>query len=302
MVFDRKILVIPDNVKYEEHNIVTSGDVVIGDRTEFGLGVITDGRIFVGEKAKISGSLSTTEDVRIDMWSEVIGDLKTDKSVFLADKVKVKGKLSVGQDLDISDSSEVEKFEAKGWINVRSPISLFIYMYLYLLELMRQGKSQEVELILNELDEDEEDIVISEIFTFVPNDSEVSLQQTSVKGHCSVGNNCRILGNYSVTGFMKIGNKTRFHGSIEAGRDVDIGSESEIVGSIISKGKVTIEGNTHIHGDIKAKNVELLKSAIVEGKIQAVEGVVFATPESRDIKTKVERFERGLDDLDAVLD
>ena len=167
---------------------------------------------------------------------------------------------------------------------------------------MRQGKSQEVEMILNELDEDEEEIVISEIFTFVPNDSQVSLQQTSVKGHCRVGDNCRILGNYSVTGFMKIGNKTRFHGSIEAGKDVDIGSESEIVGSIVSKGKVTIEGNTHVHGDIKAKTVEMLKTAIVEGKIQASEGVIFATPESREIKTKVERFERGLDDLDAVLD
>jgi predicted acyltransferase (DUF342 family) len=302
MVFDRKILVIPDNVKYEEHNIVTTGDVVIGDRAEFGLGVITDGRIFVGEKAKIAGSLTTVEDVRIDMWSEVNGDLKSDKSVYLADKVKVKGKLSVGKDLDISDSSEVEKFEAKGWINVRSPISLFIYMYLYLLELMRQGKSQEVQTILNELDEEEEEIVISEIFTFIPNDAEVSLQQTSVKGHCRVGDNCRILGNYSVTGFMKIGNKTRFHGSIEAGKDVDIGSETEIVGSIVSKGKVTIEGKTHVHGDIKAKTVEMIKSSIVEGKIQAVDGVVFATPESRDIKTKVERFERGLDDLDAVLD
>jgi predicted acyltransferase (DUF342 family) len=302
MVFDRKILVIPDNVKYEEHNIVTSGDVVIGDRTDFGLGVITDGRVFIGEKAKIQGSISTPDDVRIDMWSEVTGDVKSEKSVYLADKVKVKGKLSVGQDLDISDSSEIAKFEAKGWINVRSPISLLIYMYLYLLELMRQGRSQEVEMILNELDEDEEDIIISEVFTFVPNDSEITLQKASVKGHCRVGDNCRILGNYSVTGFVKIGNKTRFHGSIEAGRDVDIGSETEIVGSILYKGKVTIEGNTHIHGDIKAKTVEMLKSATVEGTIQAADGVVFATPESRDIKTKVERFERGLDDFDAVLD
>jgi predicted acyltransferase (DUF342 family) len=302
MVFDRKILVIPDNVKYEEHNIVTKGDFVIGDRTNFGLGVITDGRVFVGEKVKIAGSLATPDDIRIDMWSEVSGDVKSDKNVYLAEKVKVKGKLSVGLDLDLSDSAEIEKFEAKGWINVRSPISLFIYMYLYLLEMLRQGRSQEVEMILNEMEEEDEEIIISEVFTFVPNDSEITLQNASIKGHCRVGDNCRILGNYNVTGFVKIGNKTKFHGSIEAGKDIDIGNYTDIIGSLTCKGKVTIEGNSHIHGDIKAKSVEMIKSAVVEGKIQAQDGVVFTSSESREIHTKVERFERGLDDLDAVLD
>jgi predicted acyltransferase (DUF342 family) len=302
MVFDRKILVIPDNVKYEEHNIVTSGDVVIGDRANFGLGVITDGRVFVGEKVKIKGSLTTPDDIRIDMWSEVSGDVKSDKNVYLADKVKVKGKLSVGMDLDLSDSAEIEKFEAKGWINVRSPISLFIYMYLYLLEMLRQGKSQEVEMILKEMEEEDEEIIISEVFTFVPNDCEISLQNAKIKGHCRVGDNCRILGNYNVSGFVKIGNRTMFHGSIEAGKDIDVGSATEIVGSLTSKGKVTIEADSHIHGNINAKSVEMLKSAVVEGTIQAQDGVTFTTPETRDIRTKVERFERGLDDLDAVLD
>ncbi|UCE73403.1 MAG: polymer-forming cytoskeletal protein [Methanomassiliicoccales archaeon] len=302
MVFDRKILVIPDNVKYEEHNIVTKGDFIIGDRTNFGLGLITDGRVFVGEKTKIKGNIVTPEDIRIDMWSEVFGDLKSDKNVFLAEKVKVKGKLSVGRDLDLADSAEIEKFEAKGWINVRSPISFIIYIYLYLLELMRQGRSQEVEMILNELDEENEEFIISEVFTFVPNDSEITLQKASIKGHCRVGDNCRILGNYSVSGFVKIGNKTKFHGSIEAGRDVDIGSSTDIVGSVTSKGKVTIEENTHIFGNVKAKTVEMLKSVIIDGMIKAQDGVNFTSQESRDIKVKVDRFERGLDDFDAVLD
>jgi predicted acyltransferase (DUF342 family) len=222
--------------------------------------------------------------------------------VYLAEKVKVKGKLSVGLDLDLSDSAEIEKFEAKGWINVRSPISLFIYMYLYLLEMLRQGRSQEVEMILKEMEEEDEEIIISEIFTFVPNDSEITLQNSTIKGHCRVGDNCRILGNYTVSGFVKIGNKTKFHGSIDAGKDIDVGSETDIIGSLSCKGKVTIEGKSHIHGDIKAKSVEMIKSAVVEGKIQAQDGVVFTTSESREISTKVERFERGLDDLDTVLD
>jgi predicted acyltransferase (DUF342 family) len=302
MVFDKRTLVIPDNVKFEEHNIVTTGDFIIGDRAKFGLGIITDGRVFVGENANISGSITTSEDIRIDMWTQVEGDVKSKKDVFLADKVKVKGKLSVGRDLDLSDSAEIEKFETKGWINVRSPISLVIYLYLYLLEMLRQGRSQEVAMILEELEDEEEDFVISDVFTFVPNDSLITLQNTNVKGNCRIGNDCRILGNYQLSGKMKIGNNTRFHGSIEASKDVDIGSDTDIVGSISSKGRVTIDANTRIHGNVKGKSVELLKSVVIEGKIQATDGVTFTTQEAKDIKVKVDRFERGLDDIDAVLD
>lgn len=302
MVFDKKTLVIPDNVKFEEHNIVSKGDFIIGDRANFGLGVITDGRVFIGEKVHVRGNIVTKDDIRIDMWSQIEGDVTGDKNVYLADKAKVKGKLSVGRDLDLSDSAEIEKFEARGWINVRSPISFIFYIYLYMLELIRQGRSQEVEMILDELDKEDEEFLISDVFTFVPNDSEITLQRATVKGNCWIGAKCRILGNYFVSGYMKIGNNTKFHGSLEAGKDLDIGCDTEIVGSITSKGRVTLDDNTHIHGNVKAKSVELLKSVVVEGTIQATDGVTFTTQESKEIKVKVERYERGLDDLEAVLD
>ncbi|UCE38278.1 MAG: polymer-forming cytoskeletal protein [Thermoplasmata archaeon] len=302
MVFDKKTLIIPDEAKFEEHNIVASGDFIIGDRADFGLGVITDGRVFVGEKTHVKGSITTKDDIRIDMWTHVDGNVTGEKDVFLAEKVKVKGKLSVGKDLDLADSAEIEKFEARGWINVRSPISLVIYIYLYLLELMRQGRSQEVAMILDELEEDDNEFLVSEVFTFVPNDSEIQLQSASVKGNCRIGENCRILGNYTVSGWVRVGGETKFHGSINAGRDVYIGNGSEIVGSITSKGEVTLEGDVRIHGNVKAKSVEMLKSTVVDGTIQAQDGVTFTSKESKEIEVKVERFERGLDDLDAVLD
>lgn len=302
MVFDKKTLVIPDEAKFEEHNIISKGDFIIGDRTDFGLGVITDGRVFIGEKARVKGSIVAKDDVHIDMWSQVDGDVSSEKNVYLADKVKIKGKLSVGMDLDLSDSAEVGKFEAKGWINIRSPISFIIYIYLYVLELLRQGRSQEVEMILDELEEEEKEYVISDVFMFVPNDSEISLQKAFIKGNCRIGEKCRILGNYIVSGKMKIGSNTRFHGSIGAGNDVDIGSDTNISGNISCKGALKIDANTYIHGNVKAKTVEMLKSTIVEGVIQAKEGVVFTTPVSKEIKTKIERYDRGLDDLDAVLD
>jgi predicted acyltransferase (DUF342 family) len=302
MVFDKKSLIIPNDAKFEEHNIVTSGDFIVGDRANFELGVITDGRIFVGEKTHIKGSLETKDDIRIDMWSQVDGNVSGEKDVFLAEKVKVKGKLSVGKDLDLADSAEIEKFVAKGWINVRNPISFVFYVYLYLMELMRQGKSQEVAMILEELEEEDEEFLISEVFSFVPNDSEITRQRASIKGNCRIGDNCRILGNYTASGWMKVGQNTKFHGSIDSGMDVLIESGTEIVGTITAKRDVTLQENVHVHGNVKARSVEMLKSTVVDGTIQAQEGVTFTSKEMKEIKVKVERFERGVDDIDAVLD
>jgi len=302
MVFDKKTLVIPDDAQWEEHNIVTSGDVIIGDRADFGLGVITEGRVFIGENARIGGNIAAKGDVHVDMWSQVEGDVKCDNDVFLADKVKIKGKLSVGKDLELSDSAEIGKFEAKGWINVKSPVSLMIYIFLYILELMRQGKSQEVEMILNELEEEDQEYIISDDFMFVPNDSKIDLQRAEIKGNARFGKNCRVLGNYYVSGSLKVAMNTKFHGSIDAGGEIDIGPTTEIEGHLTCKGLARIEDSATVRGNIKAKRIELQKSAVVEGTVTAKEGVTFKTPEAVEVETKIERFERGLDEVEAVLD
>jgi predicted acyltransferase (DUF342 family) len=302
MVFDKKTLVIPDDAQWEEHNIVTTGDVIIGDRTDFGLGVITDGRVFIGENATIAGNITAKNDIHVDMWSEIQGDVRCDKDVFLADKVKIKGKLSVGKDLELSDSAEIGKFETKGWINVRSPVSLMIYIFLYLMELMRQGRSQEVELILSELEEEDEEFIISEDFMFVPNDSKIDLQRAEIKGNARFGKNCRVLGNYYVSGDTKIAGSTKFHGSIDAGKGIAIGPSTEVEGHLTCKGLARIEDDVTVRGNIKAKRIELQKSANVEGTVTAKEGVTFTTSETKEMDVKIERFERGLDEMEAVLD
>lgn len=302
MVFDKKTLVIPDDAQWEEHNVVTSGDVIIGDRANFGLGVITEGRVFIGEKARIAGNITAKGDIHVDMWSQIEGDVRCDKDVFLADKVKVKGKLSVGKDLELSDSAEIGKFEAKGWINVKSPISMMIYIFLYILELMRQGRSQEVEMILSELEDENDEFLISEDFMFVPNDSKIDLQRAEIKGNARFGKNCRVLGNYYVSGSMKVAGNTKFHGSIDAGRGIDIGPSTEIAGHLTCKGLARIEDGVTVSGDIKAKRIEMQKSAVVEGTVTAKEGVSFTTTGTKEVDTKIERFERGLDEMEAVLD
>ena len=114
MVFDRKTLVIPEKTRFEERTITTKGDVVIGDRCLIRFGLKTDSRIFVGEHVIIDGELDANKDVRIDIFSNIGGDIKSGGNAYLGEKTKVKGKLSLKGDLDVGDSVEIEKgFEAK---------------------------------------------------------------------------------------------------------------------------------------------------------------------------------------------
>ena len=95
MTFDRKTLVIPDKTTFEERSISTKGDVVIGDRCLLQFSIDTDGRIFVGEHVITGGNLNATNDVRVDIFSEISGNIQSGGNVYLGEKVKVKGKLSL---------------------------------------------------------------------------------------------------------------------------------------------------------------------------------------------------------------
>jgi predicted acyltransferase (DUF342 family) len=142
MVFDRKTLVIPGKTQFEEKIISSVGDVVIGDRSLVHFGIKTNGRIFVGEYVITDGDLSAKNDVRIDIFSSIGGDISSGGNVYLGEKVKVAGKLSLAGDLDVGDNVEIESgFEAKGWINIRSPIPTVIYIFIYLLQLLKMGHS-----------------------------------------------------------------------------------------------------------------------------------------------------------------
>jgi len=154
MVFDRQTLVIPDGTTIDEGCIRTTGDVIIGDRCLVQYGIKTDGRIFVGEHVIIDGDLFATGDIRMDIFTRIRGNVNSDQNVYLGEKVSVDGKLSVTGDLDVGDSVNVKDgFEAKGWINIRSPIPMVIYIFIYLMQLLKMGHSEEIERILEELEE-----------------------------------------------------------------------------------------------------------------------------------------------------
>jgi predicted acyltransferase (DUF342 family) len=302
MTFDRKTLVIPDKTNFEEQVITTRGDVVIGDRSLLRFGVNTDGRIFVGEHAIIDGNLRSSTDVRVDIFSTIGGDIQSEGNVYLGEKTKIKGTLSLKGDLDVGDSVEIEKgFEAKGWINIRNPIPVVIYIFVYLMQLLKMGRSEEIERILEELEQnDGGTIPISESFLFLPNNSIISISNSKIEGSLQIGKECKLLGNYDIKGNISVDEKSEIFGTLKATGNVYIGKKVKIHGNITSIGIVNIAELVEIFGDVSGEEIFLSKTASVQGTLLGRKGISFQDVLKEQATEKVKRFENDIDVVDEV--
>lgn len=302
MTFDRMTLIVPDETKFEECNIITKGDVVIGDRCFVQFGIKTDGRIFIGEHVAIEGNLEANDDIRIDIFSNIKGNIKCGRNVYLGEKVKVEGKLALKGDLDVGDSVEISKgFEAKGWINIRSPIPVVIYVFIYLLQLLKMGHSEEIEKILKEIEEKGEDkIAISENFFFIPDNTIIGVLKSEVSYNLSLGKKSVLRGNFEIKGNVNLENDSIVHGSILSTGDFYCGKNTTINGNIMTNGNVKIEEKSSIFGNISGNKIFLSKTASINGELFAKEGVSFISPSKIKMDEKIERFEAEADVVDEV--
>ncbi len=305
MTFDKRTMLLPDGTTFGEHVVTTTGDVIVADRAKLDFGFETPGRVFVGEGAEVGG-LEAEGDIRVDLFSRVNGDVSSKGSVYLGERVHVEGKLEVEHDLDVGDDVKLGSgFTARGWINIRNPVPVVIYLFVYLLQLMGQGRSEEVEKILAELEEgDAEDgaIAVADIFLFVPEGSEIRLQEARVRGALDAGANCVLLGNYVVDGDARVGKGSKLHGSLRAKGSVVLDDFTEIHGDLEADGDVVVGNGCHVFGAVNGRKVELRQTAVIDGTLHAREGLKFVAPAVVAMADKVEDFENGRsDDLTSLL-
>ncbi len=274
----------------EEHTIVVDGDIVIGNHSDIKYGLIANSAI-LGERVLVSGDVAAASDVRIDMWSQIGGTVKTDTNAYLGEFVTIDGKLIVKGDLDIGNDVKINGgFEAKGWIVIRNPVPVMVYLFLYISELLRIGKDEEVEKALDEILEDNSEI-IGDAVMIVPNGSKISIDSIRVPAHAIIGDDCKLVGNIRSTS-LEMGNGTTLYGSIRTIEDVVIGENNTIHGNLISRGNVHISEGSHILGEINADFIKIHESARVDGVMRATGGIEF----ERDVEDELS--ERELMELD----
>jgi len=304
MVFDRKTLVIPDETKFEEKIIFTKGDVIVSDRSLIRFGIKTNGRIFIGEHVIIDGNIDSSKDIRIDTFSHIGGNVKSGGNVFLGEKVKIDGQLSLLGDLDVADSVFVnEGFEAKGWINIRSPIPIIIYIFIYLVQLLKMGHSEEIEKLLKEVEENNgETIPISDIFLFIPNNSIIGIQKSQIDSNLQIGKKSLIIGNFKVKGNIIIEDDVILFGSISNTNNIYCGKNVKIHGNIDCTGEVRIDDSSLILGDIWGDKIYISKFATINGMLQGNKGVSFLPIIKNNTEDKIRRFESNLDKIEGLDD
>ena len=136
------------------------------------------------------------------MWSKLGNRVEVGKNAYLGEFVTIDGKLIVAGDLDVGKDVKIKGgFEAKGWIMVRNPVPVIIFIFLYIREMMRLGRGDEIEKALGELFEDTEDRQdiegkgLGEKLLIIPAGAKISPETIKIAGEVAIGNNCFLRGN-----------------------------------------------------------------------------------------------------------
>ncbi len=275
-----KHFLVPDNTRIEANRIKVEGDVIVGNHSNIEYGILGD-TIIMGEGVAVSGDIATSSDIRVDMWSKLGSRVEVGRNAYLGEFVTIDGKLFVEGDLDVGKEVKIRGgFEAKGWIVVRNPVPVIIFLFLYIREMMRLGKGEEIEKAVEELFEDSEDIPglegkePSENILIIPADSKISPEAIEVAGEAFIGNSCLLIGNLRAQA-VEIGKKLTLKGSVYSESKINIGENCTVYGNLYSKGQVQIGRNSRVFGGIKADSVLLHENARVDGTIKAPSGVSF---------------------------
>ncbi len=250
-------LVIPEGVRFDETHIIHDGDVIIGDNAVVDFGIKAR-KIIVGSRSAISGYV-IGDEVRLDPWVKVRGDVICNGDAYIGEFSSIEGKLTVKGDLEIGRNVRIEKgFEATGLITIQNPLPVLIFIFVYLLELLRLGRLDEIEELLNE--EFENPLV-------VPDNSRVSIEQIKTSRNAAIKFS-RVLGNLRARDVTIEG--AELYGSIKS-RDVVV-LDSKIHGAIEGR-KVYIASSSTVFGRIIADEVHLENGCSVEGSIVGRKGV-----------------------------
>ncbi|QSZ68384.1 acyltransferase [Methanofollis aquaemaris] len=264
---------LPDGTELQEHTLKTERNMIIGDRCTIDYGLKGED-IIVCEFCTLNGSVIADGDVRIDNWCEINGDVIVAEDAYLGEGVKVHGRLIVQGDLDIGDNVQIDRgFEAKGWISIRNPMPVIVYLLLYVMTLLKMEDQNEIEDALSELfgDEDEED-QNEKAPLLIPSGSHLDMKVFSVPAAMSIGDGCRLHGNIRANS-VDVGNGTTIFGSLRAHGTIGIGPETKVHGNVEGEDEVMIAEQVRILGDVVADSLVLHEEARVDGVIRAPQGV-----------------------------
>jgi predicted acyltransferase (DUF342 family) len=265
-----KHCLLPDGTELQEHSIKTDRNIVIGEFCQIDYG-LRGNDVFVGESSKIHEYVWANGDTRIGNWSEIGGDVIAKRDAYIGEGVKINGKLSVAGALDIGEKVEIrDGFEAKGDIEIRNPMPVFMFIIIYLMTLLHLENEKELDRILDDLFSEEEEK--REIPLMIPARSKLNMKLFAVPSTMKIGRGCRLHGNIRA-GSIDVQQNTVIFGSLRAKNRITVVDGVTVHGNVESGSTVFVKKGAHILGDVKAKSIVLHEEAKIDGTIEAPHGL-----------------------------
>jgi Predicted acyltransferase len=288
--------IIPDNAVVDYKFIKTNAGMIIGNHSQIERD-LQIGFLMAGESVHVSGQIVSENDLRADVWCRFDKDVYSGGDAYLGEFTTINGKITVEGDLDVGKEVKLNGgFLSKGWIVVRNPLPFMVFIFLYIRELMRLGKtSEEIDKTLSEFFEDDEEIDLEKLdesnlseilnrggFFVIPLGTKVSLETINVPDDAVVGNEC-IVNSQLICKKFEGGKNLVFNGLLRSKGEVLIADGSKIKGEINTSGKLIIGKDVKIEGIVSAKSIILHETSFVEGVVSCG-NIRFAVGDDFDIK------------------
>lgn len=261
---------LPDGTELQEHSLKTDRNIVVGEFCQIDYG-LRGSDVYVGESSKIREYVWANGDTRIGNWCEIGGDVIAKEDAYIGEGVKINGKLEVAGALDIGEKVEIrDGFFAKGDIEIRNPMPVFMFILIYLMTLLHIENEKELDRILDDIfSEDEEK---PEIPLMIPARSKLDMKLFAVPSTMKIGKGCRLHGNIRA-GSIDVQANTVIFGSLRAKNRIAVVDGVTVHGNVESGSTVYVKKGAHILGDVKAKSIVLHEDAKVDGTIEAPHGM-----------------------------
>jgi predicted acyltransferase (DUF342 family) len=261
---------LPDGTELQEHSIKTERNIVIGEFCQIDYG-LRGADVYVGESSKIREYVWASGDARIGNWCVIGSDVIAKGDAYIGEGVQINGKIALDGALDIGEKVEIkEGFEAKGNIEVRNPMPVFMFIVIYLMTLLHIESEKELDRILDNLFSEEEEK--TQIPLMIPARSKLNMKQFSVPSTMKIGKGCRLHGNIRA-GSIDVQQDTVIFGSLRARHRISITGGVTVHGNVESASTVYVKKGAHILGDVIARSIELHEEAKIDGTITAPHGM-----------------------------
>lgn len=261
---------LPDGTELQEHSLKTDRNIVVGEFCQIDYG-LRGSDVYVGESSKIREYVWANGDTRIGNWCEIGGDVIAKEDAYIGEGVKINGKLEVSGALDIGEKVEIrDGFFAKGDIEIRNPMPVFMFIIIYLMTLLHIENEKELDRILDDIFSEDE--AKREIPLMIPARSRLDMKLFSVPSSMKIGKGCRLHGNIRA-GSIDVQADSVIFGSLRAKNRITVVSGVVVHGNVESGSTVYVQKGAHILGDVKAKSIVLHEEAKIDGTIEAPHGM-----------------------------